>query len=211
LSFALVEHMSGNDRARPRRALARLDLFGDSGTMPAALDPVEPTKLFRVSGARETARTVQFVVESPVGALVLNEADGALAAITWRRADANADSTVSPLLATAARQLDEYFAGWRRSFELPLAPKGSPFQQRVWAEMCRIPFGATARYGDLARALGTAAQPIGQACGANPIPIVIPCHRIVAAGGLGGFSGGAGLTSKRFLLRHEGALAELDL
>lgn len=179
--------------------------------MPAALDPVEPTKLFRVSGTRETARTVQFVVESPVGTLVLHETGGALAAITWRRADANAGSDVSPLLATAARQLDEYFGGRRRSFELPLAPKGSPFQQRVWAEMCRIPFGATARYGDLARALGTAAQPIGQACGANPIPIVIPCHRVVAAGGLGGFSGGAGLTSKRFLLRHEGALAELDL
>ena len=203
--------MSGNDRARPRRTLARLGIFGDSGTMPAALDPVEPTKLFHASGARETARTVQFVVESPVGTLVLHETGGALAAITWRRADANAGSDVSPLLATAVQQLDEYFGGRRRSFELPLAPKGSPFQQRVWAEMCRIPFGATARYGDLARALGTAAQPIGQACGANPIPIVIPCHRIVAAGGLGGFSGGAGLTSKRFLLRHEGALAELDL
>ncbi len=183
--------------------------------MPVALDPPEPTKLSRASGARQTARTLQFVVESPVGTLVLREIAGALAAIEWRRVDIPAATCStgrpSPLLATAARQLDEYFAGRRRSFELPLAPKGSPFQQRVWAEMCRIPFGATARYGDLARALGTAAQPIGQACGANPIPIVIPCHRVVAAGGLGGFSGGAGLTSKRFLLRHEGALAELDL
>jgi methylated-DNA-[protein]-cysteine S-methyltransferase len=147
--------------------------------------------------------------------LVLRETAGALAEIAWCRADIPAETAAlqrpSPLLAAAARQLDEYFAGRLRSFELPLAPKGSSFQKRVWDEMCRIPYGATARYGDLARALGTAAQPIGQACGANPIPIVIPCHRVVAAGGLGGFSGGAGLTSKRFLLRHEGALGELDL
>ncbi len=146
---------------------------------------------------------------------MLSEAAGALTAIEWVRSEIPTETgtlqRASPLLAAAARQLDEYFAGRRRSFDLPLAPNGSPFQRRVWDEMCRIPYGATARYGDLARALGTAAQPIGQACGANPIPIVIPCHRVVAAGGLGGFSGGAGLTSKRFLLRHEGALAELDL
>ena len=179
--------------------------------MSATLESLENTRRSSEPALREESGVLRLFIESPVGTLLLHETGGALAAITWRRADANAGSDVSPLLATAARQLDEYFGGRRRSFELPLAPKGSPFQQRVWAEMCRIPYGATARYGDLARALGTAAQPIGQACGANPIPIVIPCHRVVAAGGLGGFSGGAGLTSKRFLLRHEGALAELDL
>ncbi len=78
--------------------------------------------------------------------------------------------------------------------------------------MCAIPFGRTTTYGDLARQLESAAQPVGTACGANPIAILIPCHRVVAADGLGGFSGGAGVESKRFLLHHEGALEpELDL
>ncbi len=183
--------------------------------MSVALDPLEHTRRSNEPARREEPDQLHLNVDSPVGPLKLSETAGALTAIEWRRsaipAATGATGHPSPLLTAAARQLDEYFAGRRRSFELPLAPKGSPFQQRVWAEMCRIPYGATARYGDLARALGTAAQPVGQACGANPIPIVIPCHRVVAAGGLGGFSGGAGLTSKRFLLRHEGALAELDL
>ena len=78
--------------------------------------------------------------------------------------------------------------------------------------MCAIPFGQTATYGDLARQLKSAAQPVGSACGANPIAILIPCHRVVAADGLGGFSGGVGVESKRVLLHHEGALEpELDL
>ena len=183
--------------------------------MSAALESLENTRRSGELVRREESGVLHLFIESPVGSLVLHEIAGALAAIEWRRADSPPETGTtrrpSPLLAAAAQQLDEYFAGRRRSFELPLAPKGSPFQKRVWAEMCRIPYGATARYGDLAETLGTAAQPIGQACGANPIPIVIPCHRVVAAGGLGGFSGGAGLTSKRFLLRHEGALAELDL
>ena len=93
-----------------------------------------------------------------------------------------------------------------------MAPAGNPFYQDVWRLMREIPFGRTATYGDLARRLGSAAQPVGSACGANPIAILIPCHRVVAANGFGGFSGGAGVESKRFLLHHEGALEpELDL
>jgi methylated-DNA-[protein]-cysteine S-methyltransferase len=206
---------SASDRVRPRRALAGQHVFGEADKMSAALDPLERTTPCGASGACENSRTSQLEVDSPVGTLVLSEAAGALTAIDWRRpanpAENGASGRPSPLLTAAARQLDEYFAGQRRSFELPLAPVGSPFQQRVWAEMCRIPYGATARYGDLAEALGTAPQAVGQACGTNPISIVVPCHRVVAAGGLGGYSGGAGLTSKRFLLRHEGALVELDL
>ena len=150
------------------------------------------------------------VVDSPVGVLVLSDSDGGLSALEWRHADDSAhraavSAPATALLSRAADQLAEYFAGRRRTFELPLAPRGSPFQRRVWAEMRRIPYGDTASYGALARRLSSAARAVGGACGANPLPIFIPCHRVVAAGGaLGGFSGGAGRETKRFLLRHEG-------
>ena len=111
------------------------------------------------------------------------------------------------MLAEAARQLTEYFAGERREFALPLAPSGTPFRRRVWQAMQAIPYGQTRSYGDLARALDSAPRAVGGACGANPIPLVIPCHRVVGAGGaLGGFSGGAGCDTKRQLLALERAL-----
>ena len=152
----------------------------------------------------------RLAVDSPVGVLVLSESAGVLSALAWRREDDPAHraaerSPATPLLSAAADQLADYFAGRRRSFDLPLAPPGSPFQRRVWTEMRRIPYGDTASYGALARRLSSAARAVGGACGANPLPILIPCHRVVAAGGaLGGFSGGAGLETKRFLLRHAG-------
>ncbi len=152
----------------------------------------------------------RLVIDSPVGVLILNESTGVLSALAWRRAhdpahDPAVRSPASAVLSAAADQLAEYFGGRRRTFELPLAPRGSPFQRRVWAEMRRIPYGDTASYGALARRLSSAARAVGGACGANPLPIFIPCHRVVAAGGaLGGFSGGDGLETKRILLRHEG-------
>lgn len=108
-------------------------------------------------------------------------------------------------MARAAEQLAAYFAGRRRAFELPLAPGGTAFQRQVWAALCGIPFGATISYGELAARLGRpgASRAAGGANGRNPIAIIIPCHRVVAAdGGLGGFSGG--LEVKARLLRHEG-------
>ncbi len=170
--------------------------------------------------AAERARALR--LDSPVGGLVLRECRGAITALEWLKprqssrggaASPGQDAGgISPLLVEAARQLDEYFAHRRKTFDLTLAPAGSPFHQHVWRLMREIPYGSTATYGDLARQLGCAAQPVGGACGANPIAILIPCHRVVAADGLGGFSGGAGLESKRFLLRHEDALEpELDL
>lgn len=162
-------------------------------------------------------------VETPVGSLVLRAADGAIVAVDWLTPGRPSGRTgpndvtgdpreAAPPLAEAARQLEDYFAGRRRDFDLPLAPAGSPFHLAVWRAMQEIPFGETATYGELARRVGGEAQPVGGACGANPIPIFIPCHRVVAADGLGGFSGGAGVESKRFLLHHEGALEpELDL
>ena len=152
------------------------------------------------------------IIESPVGRLSITEAGGALVRIAWSdheaadpAGDPGARPGETPLLARAAEQLGEYFAGARRDFDLPLDPAGTPFQRRVWTEMARIPFGATASYGALARALGSVARAVGGACGANPIPIVIPCHRVLATGGaLGGFSGGTGPATKRALLELEG-------
>ena len=148
------------------------------------------------------------IIESPVGRLSITEANGALVRIAWsdhEAGDARAQPGETPLLARAAEQLGEYFAGARRDFDLPLNPAGTPFQRRVWTEMARIPFGATESYGALARKTGSVARAVGGACGANPIPIVIPCHRVVGRGGaLGGFSGGTGVETKIALLELEG-------
>jgi methylated-DNA-[protein]-cysteine S-methyltransferase len=142
--------------------------------------------------------------------------DGALVRIAWSDHEAgepHAQPGETPLLARAAEQLDEYFAGERQDFDLPLAPSGTSFQRRVWTEMARIPFGGTASYGAIAREVRSVARAVGGACGANPIPIVIPCHRVLGAkGALGGFSGGTGPATKRALLELEGVQArEPDL
>jgi methylated-DNA-[protein]-cysteine S-methyltransferase len=108
--------------------------------------------------------------------------------------------------AEVARQLDQYFAGSRTTFDLKLAPAGTPFQQRVWAELARIPAGTTITYGELAARAGHAgaARAVGAAVGRNPISIVVPCHRVVAADGhLGGYAGGS--ARKAYLLDLEGA------
>jgi methylated-DNA-[protein]-cysteine S-methyltransferase len=148
------------------------------------------------------------IIDSPVGRLSITEAGSAVVRIAWSDHEAGepqAQPGETPLLARAAQQLSEYFAGTRRDFDLPLDPAGTPFQRRVWTEMARIPFGATESYGALARKTGSVARAVGGACGANPIPIVIPCHRVVAEGGaLGGFSGGTGPATKRALLELEG-------
>lgn len=106
-----------------------------------------------------------------------------------------------------AGQLSGYFADGRTPFDLPVELGGTDFQRRVWAAMRAIPAGETRTYGDIARELGSAPRAVGQACRANPCPIVVPCHRVVGARGLGGFAGdtsGRKLAVKRWLLRHEG-------
>jgi methylated-DNA-[protein]-cysteine S-methyltransferase len=106
-----------------------------------------------------------------------------------------------------ARQLAQYFADGHEGFELSLALNGTDFQRRVWSLMRAIPPGETRTYGALARELESAPRAVGQACRANPLPIVVPCHRVVAERGLGGFAGdtsGRKLAVKRWLLRHEG-------
>jgi len=107
------------------------------------------------------------------------------------------------------RQLDAYFEDGSRSFDLKLKTGGTDFQRRVWNALREIPPGRTVTYGDLAKRIGTSARAVGGACRANPCPIVVPCHRVVATNGLGGFAGdtsGKKLDVKRWLLRHEGAV-----
>lgn len=111
-----------------------------------------------------------------------------------------------PIVDAAATQLAEYFAGERMAFDVPLAPQGTEFQQTVWKALGDVPFGTTATYGEIARAIGqlTATRAVGAANGRNPIPIIIPCHRVIGASGeLTGYSGGGGIETKRRLLDHE--------
>ena len=111
-----------------------------------------------------------------------------------------------PIVDAAAQQLAEYFAGERMAFDVPLAPQGTEFQQTVWTALGDVPFGTTATYGEIAKAIGqlTATRAVGAANGRNPIPIIIPCHRVIGASGeLTGYSGGGGIETKRRLLDHE--------
>jgi methylated-DNA-[protein]-cysteine S-methyltransferase len=140
-------------------------------------------------------------IDSPIGCLTITATPEAIISIGWGGAGGDASTT---LLAEARAQLESYFAGRLTRFDLPLMPAGSAFERRVWEEMRRIPHGQTRSYSDLAMALDSGPRAIGRACGRNPIPIVIPCHRILAKGGIGGYSGGEGLPTKRKLLALEG-------
>ena len=119
-----------------------------------------------------------------------------------------AQAPSTPLAAEAVRQLQAWLADPNFVFGLPLKPAGTTFQRRVWEQIASIPLGHTLTYGDVAKNLNNAPRAVGQACGANPYPVVVPCHRVVATGGgLGGFNrerGGFLLDVKRWLLRHEG-------
>jgi methylated-DNA-[protein]-cysteine S-methyltransferase len=151
---------------------------------------------------------------SPVGELTLTATETALTGVyfpTSRHGPPPIMSRVeSEVLARARQQLEEYFAGQRTTFDLPLAAEGSDFEHRVWDALRAIPYGATTSYGELARRLGDArnARAVGAANGKNPIPIIVPCHRVIGAkGDLTGFGGG--VDRKRWLLEHEGALLAL--
>lgn len=144
-------------------------------------------------------------VPSAIGPLTLEERGGAIVRLGWGdMPDDPPGGETTPLLAEAARQIAAYFDGALTAFDLPLAPQGSDFQKRVWRAMNEIPYGETRTYGELARRAETVARAVGGACGANPIPVILPCHRVVAAnGGAGGFSGKGGLKTKAALLDIE--------
>lgn len=144
------------------------------------------------------------VLISPCGQLELAEENGAITRLAFVE-DLPLTPPCAPLLEQAAAQLEEYFAGQRREFSLPLAPAGTPFQQKVWQALCEIPYGQLCSYGQLAAKVGNpkASRAVGMANHRNPIAIIQPCHRVVGAdGSLTGYGGG--LDKKELLLRLEG-------
>jgi len=142
----------------------------------------------------------QLSLHTPVGDLTVSEDDGAIVALDWGW---GRDQSETPLLLEARQQLQDYFDGERHSFTLPLAPFGTEYRRRVWQALCEIPAGQTRTYAELAATAGGSARSVGTAMANNPIPILIPCHRIVASAGPGGYSGGDGLPTKFFLLTLE--------
>ena len=149
-------------------------------------------------------------VDTPVGRLAIEADHDAVTGLRWaspQEHEKSRDKTPSHVLEEATRQLERYFAKTLKRFDLPLAQRGTDFQKRVWAMMSAIPYGETATYGGMAMALGSGPRPVGMACARNPIPIIVPCHRVLASGGKeGGFSGGTGLPTKRQLLALEGVV-----
>lgn len=142
-------------------------------------------------------------LDTPIGRITVVERNGRIAALSWRRGDEGAPT---PLLREALDQLSAYFARARRRFDLPLIPAATPEAQAARDAMIAIPYGATASYGDLAALTGSSPRAFGQACGANPLPIIVPCHRVIGSDGRFGFySGGDGPKTKDWLLAHEGA------
>jgi methylated-DNA-[protein]-cysteine S-methyltransferase len=169
----------------------------------------------------DTGTLFRATMPSPVGELTLVADDIALRTIAWQGDPGDdvvqgADGVVDvpagehPVLALATRQLEEYFDGSRTEFDVPLAPEGTPFQQQAWSVLRSIPYGATMSYGEQAGALGdrNRARAVGAANGRNPIPIIVPCHRVVGSNGhLTGFGGG--IDAKAWLLDHERFVSQL--
>lgn len=153
----------------------------------------------------------EIVVGTPVGALRVAARNGAIIRVSWpdeSAPPADAPAPAEGVLMEARAQIEAWFAGAIDRFSLPLAPGGTGFQRRVWRALTAIPHGETRTYGEIAAATNSVARAVGGACGANPIPVIVPCHRVVAAGGgLGGWSGGGGLETKRRLIAFEAARA----
>jgi len=149
------------------------------------------------------------IVETPFGAIGIRTEAGLLRELVYLPPSFDGKAPTDKLAEQACRQLECYLSAPDFRFDLPLIPAGTLFQQRVWKAIASIPRGEVRTYGDIAKLIRSAPRAVGQACGANWFPIVIPCHRVTAAGGLGGFGhdddeAGFHLGVKRWLLRHEG-------
>lgn len=142
---------------------------------------------------------------TPVGDLTLFEADDALCVVEW---GTGPQGTETPLLKEAKAQLSAYFKGQLTEFDLPLDPMGTDHQKQVWAIMQTIPYGQSFTYGQIATLIGSSPRAVGGACGRNPLPILIPCHRVMGQSGkLTGYSGGEGLDTKQRLITLEQAIS----
>ena len=149
----------------------------------------------------------RIVFDTPVGPMALEGTEDALTALYLPNTPVEPGGAETPLLARGRGELLEYLVGKRRTFDLPLKPQGTPFQQKVWSALADIPYGQTITYGELARRVGCpkGSRAVGQANHRNPLPIFLPCHRVVGANGaLTGYGGG--LELKEWLLRLEGIL-----
>jgi len=143
-------------------------------------------------------------MHSPVGDLSISEEDGAIVALDWGW---GSEQTQTPLLEKTIGLLNDYFDGEDPDFTLPLIPHGTDFLRKIWTAMRQIPYGQTVTYGELAEQVGSSPRAVGRACGHNPLPILIPCHRVLGSDGkLGGYSGEGGIETKTALLRLEGVL-----
>jgi len=150
-------------------------------------------------------------VDSPIGRIELTSDGESITSLIIERAGTlpleHVPENGAAVLDRAAQQLTEYFRGQRREFDVPVSVSGTPFQRAVWAEIAALPFGAIASYGELGLATGrpTAGRAVGGAVGANPVPIIVPCHRVLAGDRrITGYSGGNGIPTKVWLLDHEG-------
>lgn len=145
----------------------------------------------------------------PFGVLGVRTVAHALVGLEFLPAATPSQNSGDTLVAEVARQLQAYLEDPTYRFDLPMRLQGTPFRQRVWQALMQIPVGQTRSYGDLARQIGSSPRAVGQALGDNPLPIIVPCHRVVSSGGLGGFNhhaAGAAIEIKRWLLQHERAL-----
>ena len=145
-----------------------------------------------------------FFYDSPVGKLIIGEENGAITRVTWTQLPKNYLQEETALILKCKKQLDEYFRGERKAFDLPLAPKGTEFQKKVWSALQEISYGEVRSYKDIAVAVDSpkGCQAVGGANGKNPIAIIIPCHRVIGKNGkLVGYAGG--MENKKFLLELE--------
>ena len=143
----------------------------------------------------------QLSFHSPIGDLTISEEDGLLVSLDWGWSPL---STKTPFLQSVKNQMDMYFDGKNPAFSAPVKLCGTAFQKAVWQEMLKTPYGETRTYGEIADIIGSHPRPVGMACGLNPIPIIIPCHRIMGKNGkLTGYSGGDGIETKEFLIELE--------
>ena len=149
----------------------------------------------------------QLSFSSPIGPLTLVQDGEDITRLLWQSPE-NGKGSLE--LFRAKDQINNYFKGTRKNFSLSLRPYGTKFQNRVWSVLMAIPYGKVKTYGEVARTLKTSPRAIGNACGKIPIPLIIPCHRVVgASGSLTGYSGGDGLKTKAFLLEHENSQKRL--
>lgn len=143
-------------------------------------------------------------VKTPMGVLEIEASDEGVTSLIWAKSEGKTEK--HPVITQAIKELEGYFTGKLKEFDVPLDIDGTAFQCKVWAAMGDVPYGKTVTYGALAKKLKTSARAVGGACGANPVPVIVPCHRIVGSDNkLTGYSGGSGVKTKQALLKHEQA------